>query len=317
MNRQHDSRHYLLHEAIQQLGWDSDVQALVKKVRGLERGLPYEDEISFLFNWLGRCRMVHKLDQFQIPPASRAQYQVPDLVAFFDHRGQTVPVLIEVKSCEESSLSWKPDYRERLSRYADSLHLPLLIAWRHKTLWTLFEATNLRRAKKNFNIRFEDALKQTLMCKLAGDFSFSFRKGAGLHLNVQKKGRAGDEIEGVIVDAYWTNGDGRRFNNVQGLMPLFLSSYQEQNVTETDSHIAFDYVTTDEHNAQFAHRALVSLLRFSTDRGQLIWRHVLDESRVPPLVRVELRSAAREALKLGFLQIVANIRPATAPAFIP
>lgn len=136
----------------------ADAGAIAARVKRLQLGLPAEDEFSVLLNWLGHCRLVHKLDQLQRPQESRKHLRVPDLLAIFTYKGRDVPVLIEVKSSVDKTLSWQPGYHDALQRYADTLKLPLLIAWRRGTFWSLFEARHLTKAVKNFNIKFGDAM---------------------------------------------------------------------------------------------------------------------------------------------------------------
>ena len=130
-----DVRARLLYEAAEQLGWTSDSRAIVDRVRRLAIGLPAEDELSVLLPWLGRCCLVHKLDQEENSDHSKRKYRVPDLLAIFDYGGRHIPVLIEVKSTDDSTLSWQPDYRDALCAYAAALRLPFLVAWRQKTFW--------------------------------------------------------------------------------------------------------------------------------------------------------------------------------------
>jgi hypothetical protein len=133
-----DPLYWLIAEAVQQLGLSTDPKAVAERVRRLQVGLPAEDEFSVLLTWLGRCRLVHKLDQLQRPSDSRARWFVPDLLAVFDYHGKDLPVLIEVKTTpfDNNTLSWPVAYRERLVRYADMLKMPLLVAWRFGTIWT-------------------------------------------------------------------------------------------------------------------------------------------------------------------------------------
>ena len=65
-----DPLFWLISEAIQQLGLDTDPEALTKRIRVLQVGLPAEDELSVILTWLGQCRLVHKLDQLQSPRSS-------------------------------------------------------------------------------------------------------------------------------------------------------------------------------------------------------------------------------------------------------
>jgi hypothetical protein len=106
----------LIYEALEETKWRAGAQTLAARVERLHLGLPAEDEFSVLLAWLGRCRLVHKLDQLQTPPKSEEYYQVPDLLAVFEHAGRTLPVLIEVKSKVDDKLSWRTDYYERLQR---------------------------------------------------------------------------------------------------------------------------------------------------------------------------------------------------------
>src|SRR5713226_3794408 len=147
----------LLYEAAELLGW-SDPKEIAERVKGLERGLPAEDELSVLLSWLGRCRLVHKLDQFPYPPASRKEYRVPDLLVVFEGPRGPIPVLIEVKSKRDVTLSWRPDYIAALNRYASHVRLPLLVAWKHHTFWTLFETQHFSPATRNLNVSFEKAM---------------------------------------------------------------------------------------------------------------------------------------------------------------
>src|SRR5262245_11097826 len=138
----------LIYSAREELGWEiSDPAELLNRIKMLEAGLPAEDEFITLVNWLGRCKLIHKLDQEQYPLTSKDLYQVPDLFAVFERDGGLVPVLVEVKTSKKN-LSWKPSYLERLKRYSDLLHLPLLIACKLRledgdrglAFWLLFDA---------------------------------------------------------------------------------------------------------------------------------------------------------------------------------
>src|SRR5262249_40360016 len=102
--------------------------------------------------WVGRCRLVHKLGQEQLPIASANTFRVPDLVAVFEHHGALTPVLIEVKttnriSNERPVLSLKP----ALAEYAKTLGLPLLVASRCLGMWTLFDIVQARLASSLFS----------------------------------------------------------------------------------------------------------------------------------------------------------------------
>jgi len=116
-------------EALEQIGWSvGNPKLLSERIKRLELGIPAEDEFAFLISWMGKCEIVHKLDQEQSPPESKANYRVPDLMVIFRHGSRLIPALIEVKTSVASKLSWRPDYLDGLELYAAKLNLPLLIA---------------------------------------------------------------------------------------------------------------------------------------------------------------------------------------------
>ena len=101
----------LIQEALAELGWDADSRKVAAQVRRLDLGLPAEDQFVAICAWLGKSRLIHKLDQLQVPLTSRDEFQVPDLLAVFDGTG---PVLVEVKAKSGDKLSFRPDYLEKL-----------------------------------------------------------------------------------------------------------------------------------------------------------------------------------------------------------
>ncbi len=62
-----------------------------------------------------------------------------------DLKDRHKPPHSEVKSKKGNVLSFKPDYLERLKRYADLVSMPLLIAWKFHNFWLLFEARHMKK----------------------------------------------------------------------------------------------------------------------------------------------------------------------------
>ena len=310
------ARAHLVFEAVERLGW-SDPAGIAAFVKRLERGLPAEDELCVVFHWLGQCRLVHKLDQFPYPPGVWKQYRVPDLLAGFEMSEQHYPVLIEVKASVRDFLSWKPDYLSSLQRYADLLGLPLLVAWKHRTFWTLFEARHLRPAPTRLKISFEGAMKESLLGVLGGDFSFCFRAGTGMHIRIRKLEQMTDGFKSVMIEeAYLLTPDGHRHTGAGGILQLFLCIEQEPSITETDTEVLQSFVISTDEHAEFAHRALVTLLgAFTQGKKPASWREVLLQSQLPHLPGSP-RLAANNALAAGFLRLGMNLRPHTMPEFL-
>ncbi|WP_322864804.1 hypothetical protein U5922_000560 (plasmid) [Aquicoccus sp. G2-2] len=71
----------LIQEVLAEFGRDADPKAIADRVKRLDLGLPIKDEFIAVCSWLGKTRLIHKLDQHQAPSQSRDEYQVPDLLA--------------------------------------------------------------------------------------------------------------------------------------------------------------------------------------------------------------------------------------------
>ncbi len=302
----------MLYEAAEQLGW-SDPKEIAERAKGLERGLPAEDELSAVLFWLGRCRLVHKLDQFPYPPASRKDYRVPDLLVIFEGSQGPIPVLIEVKSQEDNVLSWRPDYLAGLNQYASVVGLPLLVAWKHKTFWTLFETRHFTPAAKNMTVSFEAAMRESVLGVLAGDFSFSFREGAAMNLKMRKLRKTKNGFHVVVEDAYFSDPAGNRAKDkdTAGVMLLFMCIEDDAVLEETEDTLLQRFVIRSSKQAEFAHRALVNILAtFRRERKSLLWRQVLKQKKLPLMSSGGPRQAAARALKAGLLQYQFDINPA-------
>ncbi|WP_153159702.1 restriction endonuclease [Zoogloea sp. 1C4] len=316
----------LIQDVLAELGYEADAEAVAERVRRLDIGLPVEDEFSVVCAWLGKCQLLHKLDQHQVPVASKQEFQVPDLLAKFSTQTSKSPVLIEVKSKNDKPLSFKPDYLKRLQNYADLVGMPLLIAWKFHSVWMLFEARHMKKATKNFNITLNTAMQENLLGILAGDVAYKIGAGAGVHLRFRKDKLLGTQktADGyaeqwamTIDDVGFTDREGARRTDLDGeVQSLFTAWDLEDKEEHTDSHIHLHFVAGDE-GMQFAHTALVRLLSWESphdDRPH--WRGLLRKEQVTANV-----ASFSAALDLAFRQkVVSHIfyfQPHTTPEFLP
>lgn len=323
-NKQPEDIEQLIHEALEQLGWGVDAGRVAARIWRLNVGLPREDEFSVVCSWLGHCDLIHKLDQKQTPESSGAEFQVPDLLAVFNVDGKRVPVLIEVKSKKDKVLSFRPDYLERLKNYAQVLNLPILVAWKWQGLWMLFEIKHFQKARKNFNIHFQDAIKENLLGVLAGDFSYALYEGAGLYIVIKKEKLIGTEQndEGyteqwqmMIEDVYFTDGNRKVVRNLPSpVQQLFVTWELEESEEHTDTHIIMKHVAP-EGPMLFAHMALVRLLNWQMQPDEKIhWRAMLHGANIVKGVD-DFREAVQEAMDNKIVRIVLNQKPQTEPSF--
>jgi Holliday junction resolvase len=319
-----DDLHRLIHETLEALGWDADAAAIAEQVKRLDVGLPAEDEFSVLCSWLGKCELLHKLDQHQIPRRSEKAFQVPDLLAHFSTQSDRHPVLIEVKCRSSNTLSFRPDYLARLQRYADLVGMPLLIAWKFHSLWVLFEAKHLKKAARNFNISYGQALKENLLGVLAGDVAYKIGSGAGIHLRFQKEellsveetddGKS-ENWQMRVTDVAFTGRDGAPVNDLSSdVQSLFTTWDLEAQEDHAEDHIWIRHVA-GEDGIQFAHTALVRLLDWHQPSGtRLSWRR---EARKEKLNTIEdFRAALTKALDEKVVQYILNQVPQTKPSFL-
>lgn len=315
----------LIQEVLAELGWSADPADVARGVRRLDIGLPAEDEFSVVCAWLGKCELLHKLDQQQVPVASRAKFQVPDLLAKFTTQTNRAPVLIEVKSKQGNTLSFQPDYLERLINYSELVGVPLLIAWKFHGLWMLFEAKHLRKANKNFNIALGTAGQENLLGMLAGDVAYKIGAGAGIHLRFRKDSLISTEKSDdgwteqwrmTIDDVAFSNYDGTRLTDLDSdVQSLFTAWDLEDHEEHTESRIYQRFVAGHE-GIQFAHTALVRLLNWespSDDRPH--WRGLLRKEQV--VANVANFSAALEcAFRQKVVSHIFHFQPHAVPDFL-
>jgi len=316
----------LIQDALAELGWaNADASAIAERVKRLDIGLPCEDEFSVICGWLGKCRILHKLDQQQIPARSREEYQVPDLLALFSTQNTSSPVLIEVKSNSRQTLSFKPNYLKKLEDYANLLNLHLLIAWKLQGIWTLFEAKHLTKAGVNFNISIERAMRENLLGALVGDVAYKIGDRAGLHLRLRKDKLKKQENNGDGITEEWACViDEARFTDRNGfyradldskVVSLFTACKLEERQDHTDTHIDISYVA-GSGELQFAHMSLVHLLNWELPTNQKInWRHLLQKPKATSNID-DFRAVLDLALQQEVVSHIFDQLPVSMPEFI-
>lgn len=322
----------LIQDVLAELGYEGDAVEVAKRVRRLDIGLPAEDEFSVVCGWLGKCELLHKLDQCQVPVGSKKYFQVPDLLAKFSTQTSKPPVLVEVKSKSDKVLSFKPEYLNGLQNYADLMGMPLLVAWKYNNIWTLFDVRHMKKASrkegKNFKINIFDAMRENLLGILAGDVAYTIGAGAGVHYRIRKdellRTEIGDddctteEWKFVIEDVSFTDYMGRRLGKELStdVQSLFATWGLESKEVHTDSHINLSFVA-EGWRVQYAHAALVSLLNWESRRdGRPHWRRLLKEEKITESV-TSFTAALYAAYDHKVVSHIFHQLPNTMPGFLP
>ncbi|OAK55088.1 restriction endonuclease [Variovorax paradoxus] len=315
----------LIQDVLSELGASADAAAVAAGVRRLDIGLPTEDEFSVICAWLGKCQLLHKLDQLQVPVDSKQKFQVPDLLARFSTQINESPVLIEVKSKKDKRLTFKEDYLARLQSYADLVRMPLLVAWKYEGIWALFEVKHMKKSGASFRISFETAMKESLLSALVGDVAYKIGAGAGIHLRFRKDKQLGaketedgysEEWLMHLDDVAFTDRDGNRRDDLDDeVQSLFTAWNLEQNEEHTGSHVQVRFVAGDE-GIEFAHKALVQLLDWEEPHdGRPHWRKLLRKEKVTANVR-NFSAALKTGLRQRVVAQVFEFEPHDMPAFL-
>lgn len=327
----------LMYEAFVQAGINPSLtkEDVIRRFEALERGLPAEDEFAVLAGWLGKCSLIHKLDQIQFPPHSKELYQVPDFLAIFEDGNRTIPTLVEVKKTKDISFKWTKRYYGKLRAYADLLNLPLLIACKFRpgdgdlVYWTLFDASIFDSPDSSYKVTLEKASHASLLGKLAGDFMLEVKAGVGLHIRMDLIGDKDDwksmKEENRFygqTSLFWTNGGGKEMDAAQlspGLLALLLlipQYWSDSSLYDGDSHRIYSFVLQDNHPI-FAHQMLGLLLTEAQARADdnVRWRKILSQGELP-ISSKDIYEAAHEASNKDIFEQIFHPIPGTTPTFL-
>lgn len=332
MARERFQKAMLLHKAISMLGWAGKPEDIADKVRQLERGLPVEDQFAALCVWMGRCSLIHKLEQEQFPNLSREEYQVPDFLAVFDFSTKKVPTLIEVKKTHGIRLApFGSKYYSKLTNYAKLMKLPLLIAWYIEglNLWCLFDIGRMQRKRSAFHIDFHTATNNSLLGVIFDDVIFRIRPGIKAQFNVRKE--PGSEIRdpttgelrefsGVLEEIAWLNSSDKRMNTTPSLRRLleflFYVVDNDTSDSENDEYVTLTFYTIKEENL-FAHQLLgvmafgTAILRDATPS----WIELLKSDGFQMDYK-SVREALSTGVKEGAITIILRQNPVVRPEFL-
>jgi len=145
--------------------------AVSERLKVFEAGFSPEREFMAVANWLGRIQSINRIDQTPLPRCNdnAAEVGVPDLLCVASVNGSRLPLLIEVKRSDEPKLVWSEKYISQLRAYAEMLHMPLLLAWKHHHIWTLTDVRHFTKKVTSYHLDFRKAMMENLMSLIFGD----------------------------------------------------------------------------------------------------------------------------------------------------
>jgi Holliday junction resolvase len=319
-----DPTAFAVAEVLAELGSPLDPRTAARRILQIQTGKGAEAEFAVLLSWLGRCSLVHRLDQVQLPPDSKKTQKVPDLLAIFRYKGRDLPVLIEVKASKKRRLKWSSEYYQAMVAYAAQLRLPLLVAFNHTPvgLWALCDVSAFERQPTgSYVLNHETALRHTLLSELAGDFVYQFWDGVGMHLLLTKLEQSDVRPDGskwlVRVDeASLTDGLGRCLKTLgPGAWWMFLGTEQDDETVDHPEHFSQSFVVRPD-TSQMAHRLLPLVVGGLAKYGEPIqWRREM-ERHAFRIRGPRLADEARAAISRAVIKYVYTLRPAVLPRFL-
>lgn len=139
-------------------------------------GYSIEDKFSKLYSLMPWVKLVHSLDQEQLPEESKDIYQVPDYTVFYETSSLShKPILFEVKSVkgQKESLELMEKQVDSLQKYSKDTDISLLIAiyWNKTRAWTINSIDQFGKKSKTYKINILNAMKNDLSVIL-GDLTY-------------------------------------------------------------------------------------------------------------------------------------------------
>ena len=301
-------------------------ESVLTRLEQLQRGLDPENEFAMILAWLGKCRLVHKLGQEQLPLKSTDEYRVPDLFAAFEYNGKIIPVLIEIKTTEpKDSMTLELgtlSLNKKYFPYGEMLGLPMLVAWRHRGFWTLFEMRHATLKQVNYSIDFSCAMEQNLLGILADDFSYHLAPGTRLQIPIRKLTEpdpASGSFHGRTHDVHFVSPSGSRIPDIPHLSSLFRFWENEVELVENRDDIIQSFVVSDTGCADFASRTLRQMVHSSARlrRSAVNWRSIVHDVTHLAHDSGRLRALVVEGAKHGVITNIMKLVPRSMPSFLP
>lgn len=267
-----------------------DRQDIIRQMSSQEKGIPYEYQFGYICWWLGKCVHMQFIDpQPEFPYLNKIEnIKYPDVFAVFSLKKSTFPSLIQVKSCNEKILTMSKNYVNGLKKHPLSQEYPILIAWKYREFWTLFDIDTFKTSKGNVKVKFEDAMKANLMSSLIGDRSFcGFKQGIEWHYIIEPQDAQIDAIRtgkinkfiGKFVDISVKDLHSGNYMKISG--PLFyllsfLGEWEPFNTRYTKSQI----IEGDRNQSQvslFAYQTLIfgAMFQANITGRKVDWRELL------------------------------------------
>ena len=219
-----------------------------------------------------------------------------------------------------------------MKRYSDLLGLPLLVACKyrlqemHTAYWTLFETGVFLKPHKNFQMPFDQAMKENLLGQLAGDFAVDIQAGVGIRIRVFPLGdktkwkKAYYEQQDIFgkVEVCYVDKDGNPIEaGDRRLSPGSLAIIQcALSLSESHSYLADTYIDMEwklqRNQLIFAHQMFQMLLAYDLSVDEEIrWSNILRQGDFPVPSSDVHKAAEDESISGSILHQIPHTSPAS------
>lgn len=233
-----------------------------------------------------------------------------------------LPLLIEVKRCSDSKLVWTEKYLSGLRNYAETLKIPLLVAWKHEHIWTLTDTRHFAKKVQSYHLDWITALRENLMSIVFGDLLIELTQRSSFYLDAEvtdgslplpkpptpiQPGWHTMKIQGA---GFLLDGKATTLSNE--LTWLFFRAPDENRVNVTGENTV-RVIHTPQPKTVFSLTDFALMLLLWDEKDEPDWEHVV--RKAIPIAASNVREELRKGIETGVVQYVLEQVPATVPDF--
>lgn len=304
----------------------ASIESLAEKIKRMQEGLLPEDEFAATCCWLGNCAGIHRIDQTPMPELVQVEkMRAPDFLVFPVISGRPRPVLVEVKSCREDRLDWSEAYLSSLRNFAALLNLPLLVAWKFNSLWTLVDSLHFKKNVSGYRLSLETAISQDLFSVLFRNLRIQMNHALEFILDFNILDDAPGEPTDLLPEGTFTfqiSKAGFYRNGVEitdyarEFFMLMLTAPDQSEFLRTGKQTCKQVYRPQPDSFFSLSNVLVAELSLSSAGESVNWHQVLTKGSLPSSGRA-YASSLQAAIDNGFVRYVFDILPESWPTFLP
>jgi Holliday junction resolvase len=301
-------------------------EKLRARIAAIHAGLAPENEFFVQAAWLGNCEAINRIDQTPAPiSGEKPTLRAPDFLLVARYQGRLIPVLIEVKATDDDKLVWSESYLKSLTDYAALLRIPLLVAWKRGSMWTLNDVRHFEKKVDAFHLTTVKAMMENLMSMLLGETFVVLTEEFKFVFEAEVEQELPEDIGVLAPPGHFTMTlkdagffhDGTRLKALEPeYVWLFMASSDHNTVERiTRQRIKVIFATQDESMFPMFH-ALLSMTMWGVRDGEdPDWNEIIRKQPIA-ITGSQFRKALEAGIAKGLVRYVLHQRPQTVPDFL-